>query len=230
MKWSKEYGEKLKEGLSSGMTLRESCELALLPYDKVLFWLDPMHEDYSEECESQVEHGRRLSKVKNQSLVAKVDKLMTSALYSPVILPLLEQITISVAAKGGSDNMIAARLGISGGTLKEWCKNYPEVKEVVEIGRTKAIAWLEEQALDHIIEKPFCDKVNVQLFKHMAAVVDPETHNISSKNESVIKGDKDNPVVLEGIVFEVVKSTKRMPKTIEGEVIHGTENQKESEE
>lgn len=201
--YTEAFGEAMKENLAKAGTLREVASLWGIPFDLVLRWIDPSSDDYVQAAADALRIGQELGRHPMRAIQDRLKAISSCSDYTPALLPLIESIVECEMSQKHTLNSVAAKIGISRQTLDKWMRLYPEVNDAVERGRTLAIAFLEEQALKYLVEDPFGPKLNTNLFKHMAAVHDPEHHKMNDSSMTV-KGDKENPIQFEGITINLV--------------------------
>lgn len=71
---------------------------------------------------------------------------------------------LELGAQGFSKAQMAADIGVARCTLDEWIAAQPPFADAMARARDLAMAWWEKKCQDHMVEKPFGEKLNAQLW------------------------------------------------------------------
>lgn len=205
LSWNDDWATILLVGLADGGTLSEICEKNDLPYANILRWLNPDETElYVPACAKAIEDGYKLSRVSNAKGREVMSRYLVNATFSPAILPALEEAAIAVGNARGTVNAVAERLGVSSSILRSWSARHEVVQLILERAATKAAAATESIINDHMIEKPFGDRLNTKLALHMASVHDIDGHVLPTKSEATVTNKGEGNPSVGTIVVEVV--------------------------
>jgi hypothetical protein len=89
----------------------------------------------------------------------------------------------ALGAKGKSKAQIAAALGVSRMTVDRWCDDHPLFCDAIAHARDSALAWWEDQAQKHMLEKAKGSKLNAHIWSRSMAARFPDDYRESSKVE-----------------------------------------------